>query len=61
MKSEVPKPVIATVLALLLLAIGWIAWSQFKPTDSTKVRPDDYTMEPGEYRQKLIEQGKVSP
>ena len=61
MKNEVPKPLIALILALVASAIGWVAWVQFKPTDSTKVRPDDYQMEPGEYRQKLIQEGKVSP
>lgn len=61
MKSEIPKPVVVAIVALMLLVIGWVAWIQFKPTDSTRIRPDDYTMEPGEYRQRLIEQGKVSP
>ncbi|HCE00181.1 MAG TPA: hypothetical protein DER07_03990 [Armatimonadetes bacterium] len=61
MKNEVPKPLIAVILILVAVAIGWVAWAQFKPTDSTKVRPDDYQMEPGEYRQKLIQEGKVSP
>ncbi|MEJ5169444.1 MAG: hypothetical protein WHU10_00490 [Fimbriimonadales bacterium] len=61
MKNEVPKPLIAVILLVVVGAIGWFAWAQFRPVDSTKVRADDYQMEPGEYRQKLIEEGKVSP